>query len=54
MKELPTDATMVTAGITAPIWLAPLNQWLALVIACLAIVLGVIRISKALSNKDDV
>jgi len=54
MKDLPTDATMVTAGITAPIWLAPLNQWLALVIALLAIVLGIIRISKAMASKDDV
>ena len=54
MKDLPTDATMVTAGITAPIWLAPINQWLALVIPLLAIVLGIIRIAKAMASKDDV
>jgi hypothetical protein len=26
MKDLPTDASIVTAGITAPIWLDALTQ----------------------------
>lgn len=43
-----TDMAIATGAITAPVWLAPLNQWLALAFTVMGIVLAIIRIYKAL------
>jgi hypothetical protein len=43
-----TDMAIATGAITAPVWLAPINQWLALVFTLCGIVLAIIRIYKAL------
>lgn len=49
-----TDMAIATGAITAPVWLSPLNQWLALAFTILGIALAGIRIYKALKAKDDV
>lgn len=43
-----TDMAIATGAITAPVWLAPLNQWLALIFTAIGIALAIIRIYKAL------
>lgn len=44
MKQNPIDFPLAAAGITAPVWLEPLNQWLALVVAVGSIALIAYRI----------
>jgi len=39
MKQNPIDIPIATAGVTAPVWLEPLNEWLALVVAIGSIIL---------------
>ena len=53
-NNLNTDMAIATGAITSPVWLAPLNEWLALGFTVLGIALAVIRIHQSLKNKDDV
>jgi len=46
MKQNPIDFPIAAAGITAPVWLEPLNQWLALVVAVGSIILIGYRLYK--------
>lgn len=45
------DVPIALAGITAPVWLEPLNQWLALVVAVGSIILIGVRIYRLIGGK---
>ena len=51
MKQNPIDFPLAAAGITAPVWLEPLNQWLALVVAVGSIVLIGYRLRSIIKGK---
>ena len=51
MKQNPIDFPIAAAGITAPGWLEPLNQWLALVVAVGSIVLIGYRLHSIIKGK---
>jgi hypothetical protein len=53
-NNLNTDMAIATGAITSPVWLAPLNEWMALTFTVLGISLAVIRIYQSLKKKDDV
>lgn len=41
------DIPIALGGITSPVWLEPLNEWLGLVLVALSIALVVYRLYKA-------
>lgn len=43
----PSDVPVVVGGVSAPMWLEPLNEWLALLLAVLSIAYMVMRIYDA-------
>ena len=51
MKQNPIDFPIAAAGITAPVWLEPLNQWLALVVALGSIALIGYRLYSIIKGK---
>lgn len=53
-NNLNTDMVIATGAITSPVWLEPLNEWMALAFTVLGISLAVIRIYQSLKNKEDV
>lgn len=40
------DIAIATGGITSPLWLPALNDWLALVLVSLSIIIVIIRLIK--------
>jgi len=49
MKQ--TDIPLATAGITAPVWLEAVNQWLGLVLVVMSIILVIVRLYHASKTK---
>jgi len=50
MKQNPIDFPIAAAGITAPVWLEPLNQWLALAVAVGSLILIGYRLHKIIKG----
>ena len=50
MKQ--TDFPLVLGGISSPVWLDAVNQWLGLVLVTLSIILVIIRIWKTGRSND--
>lgn len=53
-NNLHTDVAIATGGITAPVWLAPMNEWLAAITAIFAIILLILRIYKTVKTDKDI
>ena len=54
MKDNPVpDISLIGAGISAPIWLAPLSALAQLVLAVVMIALGLVRIYTLLTRKKE-
>jgi len=53
MKDNPIpDISLIGAGVSAPLWLAPLSAWVQLVLAIVMIALGLVRIYTLIRKKD--
>lgn len=50
MKQ--TDFPLIAGGISAPVWLDAVNQWLGLVLVLMSIILVAIRIWKTGKGDD--